>query len=174
MKGGLFIVDTRDPQLESFECCRIIAISQSAILTLPGNRPMPFDDPSTWAQGATALKTAFDSFRSAISLVKDVRSLGGGSEQQQKAIDGALATATTNTAIAEAELAKAFGYELCKCEFPPTPMKTIGYFGMAAGSAGKRPGDPVYECPKCGYRNSGPLMFTKTKGAKGTPSAEHG
>jgi hypothetical protein len=72
---------------------------------------MPFDDPSAWVQGATALKTAFDSFRSAISLVKDVRSLGGGSEQQQKAIDSALATATTNTAIAEAELAKAFGYD---------------------------------------------------------------
>jgi hypothetical protein len=135
---------------------------------------MPLDDPSTWAQAAGAAKTAFESIRSAISIVKDVRSLGGGSEQQHKAIDSALATASTNTAIAEAELAKALGYELCKCEFPPVPMRTVGYFGMTAGSAGKRAGDPVYECPKCGYRNSGPLLFTKTKGAKGTSLAEHG
>jgi hypothetical protein len=129
---------------------------------------MPFDDPSTWAQGATAIKTAFDSVRSAISLVKDVRSLGGGNEQQQKAIDSALVSAATNTTIAEAELAKAFGYELCKCEFPPTPMKTVGYFGMNAG--GHRAGNPVYECPKCGYRNSGPFMFTRVKG-KGTDAS---
>jgi hypothetical protein len=133
---------------------------------------MPIDDPSTWLQGAGAVKAAFDSLRSAISLVKDVRSLDGGSEQQQKAIDSALATAATNTAIAEAQLAQALGYELCKCEFPPTPMKTVGYFGLSAGSAGRRAGDPVYECPKCGYRNSGPLLFNKVKGAKGSSSAE--
>ena len=87
---------------------------------------MPIDDPSTWAQGLAAAKTAFDSVRSAIGIVKDVRSLGGGTEQQQKAIDQALTVASSTTAIAEAELAKAFGYELCKCEFPPTPMRTVG------------------------------------------------
>jgi hypothetical protein len=51
---------------------------------------MPLDDPATWIKGATALKTAFDSVRSAISMVRDVRALGGGSPQQQKAIDTAL------------------------------------------------------------------------------------
>jgi hypothetical protein len=70
---------------------------------------MPIDDPSTWAQGAAALKAAFDSIRTALSIAKDVRSLGVGSEQQQKAIDSALTAAASNTAIAEAELAKAFG-----------------------------------------------------------------
>jgi hypothetical protein len=92
---------------------------------------MPFDDPASWMTGANALKTALDSIRSAIGMVKDVRSLGGGSEQQQNAIDAALTVASSSTAIAEAELAKAFGYELCKCEFPPTPMRTVGYFGIA-------------------------------------------
>ena len=81
---------------------------------------MPIDDPATWAQGVGALKTAFDSIRSAIGMVKDARSLGGGTEQEKKAIDNALSVASSTTAIAEAELAKAFGYELCKCEFPPT------------------------------------------------------
>ena len=86
---------------------------------------MPIDDPATWAQGLTAAKTAFDSIRSAIGMVKDVQSLGGGTEEQRKAIDTALTTAQSSTAIAEAQLAQAFGYELCKCEFPPTPMKTM-------------------------------------------------
>jgi hypothetical protein len=83
-------------------------------------------DPSTIAQGLAAAKAAFDSVRSAISMVKDVRSLGGGSQQQQKAIDQALTVASSNTAIAEAHLAQALGYELCRCEFPPTPMITVG------------------------------------------------
>ena len=127
---------------------------------------MPIDDPGTWAQGATALKTAFDSIRSAIGMVKDVRSLGGGSEQEQKAIDTALATASSNTAIAEAEIAKALGYELCKCEFPPTPMRTVGYINLPAY---KRAGQ-VYECPKCGYNTAAPYRYQRI--APPRPQAE--
>ena len=66
---------------------------------------MPLDDPSTWVTGWTAAKTAFESVRSAISMVKEAKSLGGGTEQQQKAIDSALTIASSNTAIAEAQLA---------------------------------------------------------------------
>src|SRR6188472_533223 len=116
---------------------------------------MPFDDPATWAQGWTAAKTAFDSVRSAISMVRDVRSLGGGTEQEQKAIDNALTIASSSTAIAEAQLAQSFGYELCRCAFPPTPMTTIGYFNHSHGN--KTEGDPVYECPKCGFNTAGPF-----------------
>jgi hypothetical protein len=56
---------------------------------------MPLDDPSTWMKGLAAAKTAFDSVRSAISIVKDVQSLGGGTQQQQKAIDQALTIASS-------------------------------------------------------------------------------
>jgi hypothetical protein len=122
---------------------------------------MPVDDPSTWVKGLAAAKTAIDSVRSAISMVKDVQSLGGGTQQQQKAIDQALTIASSNTAIAEAQLAQAFGFELCKCEFPPTPMKTVGYFDIPV--AGHAEGDPVYECPKCGYTNAGPYQFHRTE-----------
>jgi hypothetical protein len=120
---------------------------------------MPIDDPSSWAQGATALKTMFDSFRSAIGMLKDVRSLGGGTDQEQKAIDTALATASSSAAIAEAEIAKALGYELCKCEFPPTPMRTVGYLRRPA--AGPETGAPVYECPKCGITTAGPYGYER-------------
>src|SRR5450759_3539765 len=84
-------------------------------------------DPVTAMQGVTAFKTAVDAIRQAIGLVKDVKSISGGSEEQKRAIDTALTVASLNTAIAEAQAAQALGYELCKCEFPPTPMRTVGY-----------------------------------------------
>jgi hypothetical protein len=118
------------------------------------------DDPSAWVRGFAAAKTAFDSVRSAIDMVKDAKSLAGGTQQQQKAIDQALTVASSNTAIAEAQLAQAFGYQLCKCEFPPTPMRTVGYFDVPV--AGHTEGDPVFECPKCGYTNAWPYNFHRT------------
>src|SRR6266550_7653138 len=121
---------------------------------------MPLDDPGSWMAGATALKTAFDSVRSAISMVRDVRSLGGGTEQEKRAIDTALTVASSSTAIAEAQLAQAFGYELCKCDFPPTPMVTVGYRGHR--HAGHKETDPIYECPKCGHNNAGPWNYQRT------------
>jgi hypothetical protein len=122
-----------------------------------------FDDPATWAQAA--LKTTFDSVRSAIVILKEVRSLNGGTEQQQKAIDTALATASSSAAIAEAQVAKALGFELCKCDFPPTPMKTVGYFSR---SPVHRDGEPVYECPKCGYCNAGPYGYERIAPERGS------
>lgn len=120
---------------------------------------MPTNDPSNWARGSVALKAAFESVRSAIAMVEDVRSLGGISAQEQKAIDNALTIASSNTAIAEAEIAKALGFELCKCEFPPIPMRTVGYFSRPA--AKREVGDPVYECPKCGYNTAGPYGYER-------------
>jgi hypothetical protein len=121
---------------------------------------MPIDDPNTWVQGAAAVKAAFDGLRSAISTIKDIRGLGGGTEQQQKAIDAALTTAASNTAIAEATLGQAFGYQLCRCEFPPTPMRTVGYVSANLAN-GMKVGDQVYECPKCGYNNAGPFTYQR-------------
>jgi hypothetical protein len=121
---------------------------------------MAIGDPQTWIEGIAALKTAFDGVRSAIGIVKDVRSMGGGTEQQQKAIDSALTVASTNTAIAEATLGQAFGYELCKCTFPPTPMLTVGYVDRRLPN-GKKEGEPVYECPKCGYNTAGPCGYQR-------------
>jgi hypothetical protein len=103
---------------------------------------MPIDDPNTWMQGAAAAKAAVDGIRSAIKMVKDIRGLGGGTEQEQKAIDVALTTAASNTAIAEATLGQAFGYQLCRCEFPPTPMRTVGYVSVNLAN-GMKVGDQV-------------------------------
>jgi hypothetical protein len=118
---------------------------------------MPIDDPHTWAQGAAALKSAFDAIRGLIGTVRDIRGLAG--PEQAKAITAAVDQAETAAKVAEAEIAKALGYELCKCEFPPTAMLTVGYrseYGMHTG------GRPVFECPKCGYDTAHGLPFTPT------------
>jgi hypothetical protein len=117
---------------------------------------MSIDDPHTWAQGAAALKTAFDMFRSAIGLYRDVRP-GAESPEQTKAITAALDQAEAAARVAEAEIAKALGYELCKCEFPPTVMLSVGY----TTDRGKEKGGPVFECPKCGYNTSGGWAFDR-------------
>jgi hypothetical protein len=107
----------------------------------------------------------FDAVRAAIGAVKDVRSLGGGTESQQKAVDQAIEQAETATKLAEAEIGKALGYELCKCEFPPTLMLTVGYHKERGG----RPKGPVYECPKCGYNTAGPWMYERIAPERSIP-----
>lgn len=94
-------------------------------------------------------------------MIKDFRSRGGSTEQEAQAIDAALTVASTNTALAEATLGQAFGYELCKCTFPPTPMLTVGYLS-GNHSSNKRVGDPVYKCPKCGYDTAAPFTYVPT------------
>jgi hypothetical protein len=117
-------------------------------------------DPVTLMQGLAALKTTFDTVRSAISMTRDVKSLSGGTENEKKAIDAALTVASSNAAIAEAQLAQAFDYELCRCDFPPTPMRTVGWFEQ--NHPPRHIGDPVYECPKCGFTSAGPIMYHRT------------
>src|SRR5262245_50995140 len=109
---------------------------------------MPIDDPATWGVAANAVKTTFDAFRSAIGMIRDVASLGGGTKEQQQAIEKALVTAESSAAIAEAQVAQALGYELCRAHYPPVIMTVVGYFHKPHG--GHQTGDLVYECPKCG------------------------
>jgi hypothetical protein len=119
---------------------------------------MPVDDPNTWLQGATAVKAAFDAFRAAIAGVRDIRAIAGGTEEQKKVVDEALDHAVRTAAIAEAEVAKALGFELCKCQFPPTIMLTVGH----KLDRGKTGAGPVYECPKCGHNSASPWSFNRT------------
>lgn len=119
---------------------------------------MPIDDPGSWVAGAGALKTVFETLRSAIGLVRDARDLKQPDAMQTRAIEDALQTAEKAARIAEAEIAKALGYELCKCEFPPNIMLTVGYHNERGGG---RKG-PVYECPRCGQNTAGPWMYERT------------
>jgi hypothetical protein len=112
-------------------------------------------DPVTIASAIGALKPTFDAIRSAIGLVKDAKDLLPADDKRDAAISQALVTAESSSKIAEAEIAKALGYELCKCAFPPTIMLTVGEL------EGRPKTGPVYECPKCGYNTAGPFSYNR-------------
>jgi hypothetical protein len=97
----------------------------------------------------------------AFGLVKEAKDLLPADDQREKAIAMALDSASTSAKIAEAEMAKALGYELCKCQFPPTPMLTIGHM-TANPTPATSLGKPVFECPRCGNNNSEPFGFQRT------------
>jgi hypothetical protein len=113
-------------------------------------------DPITMASAIGALKPTFDAPRSAMGLLKDAKDLLPSGDKREEAISQALITAESSAKIAEAEIAKALGYELCKCEFPPTIMLTVGRHNVRSGHSG-----PVYECAKCGYNTAGPWMYDR-------------
>jgi hypothetical protein len=118
---------------------------------------MPLDDPNTWSQGALAFKSIFDGLRSAISMVREARGSSGDGKEESKLIEAALDKASIATAVAEAEVAKALGFELCKCQFPPTPMLTVG----SIDQPGVKKSGAVFECPKCGFNTAGPWAYDR-------------
>jgi hypothetical protein len=102
------------------------------------------------------VKTLIDTWRSALGFVKDARDLIPEGENKEAASE-ALENAEKAAVVAEAQIAQALGYELCRCEFPPTPMLRVGY--MAPW--GDRKGGPVHECPKCEQDTAGPWMWER-------------
>jgi hypothetical protein len=114
-------------------------------------------DLMTIAGAVAALKPTFDSLRSAMGLLKDAKDVLPAGDQRQTAISQALAAAESSAKIAEAEIAKALGYELCKCQFPPTPMLTVGYMDVPQ----RKLHGAVFECPKCGYNTAGPWTYNR-------------
>ena len=110
----------------------------------------------------SAWKTSVDAVKGAIDLLGKIIPASGANQQQKQALENALLTASSSAALAEAEIGKAYGYEFCRCTLPPTPMLTVGYFTRMGAQQDKKDGDPVYECPKCGFTNSGPFAYTRT------------
>src|SRR6476660_3905238 len=104
---------------------------------------MDLGNPQDWAQSAGAIKSAFDALTSAFKLVKEFRSSGKTSPAEATLVDRALDEAEKASKVAEAQVAKALGYQLCHCAFPPTAMLTVG------STLGRRrePKAPVHECP---------------------------
>ncbi len=113
-------------------------------------------DPLSVAAGLAALKPTFDALRSAIGLIRDTKDLLP-HDEKTAAITAALATAESSSRVAEAEVAKALGYELCKCEFPPVIMLTVGSRIKGTG--------PVFECPNCKFNTASPYGFNRTRPA---------
>jgi hypothetical protein len=131
-------------------------------------------DAAAIAAGMTLAKTGFDTLRTAFGLVKDVQQALPSGETKEIA-GRTLEEADKQLRLAEAEIAKALGYHLCRCEFPPTPMLQIGYrfpldhsersalIIMAKdGHVSSPSAFPINECPKCGNDDAGGQKYHRT------------
>jgi hypothetical protein len=125
------------------------------------------------ATGMTLAKTGFDTLRIALGLVKDIQQVLP--DEKKEVVARTLEEADTQLRLAEAEIAKALGYSLCRCEFPPTPMLKIGYrFALdhfersalinmtQAGHASSPSAFAINERPKCGKDDAGGQQYHRT------------
>ena len=85
--------------------------------------------------GFTALKTVMDTVRSVIGTIKDVK------EFKKDEIVKKLDDADEQFQLAKIQIAKALGYNLCQCIFPPQIMLSQGY---------RENNGEYYKCLKCG------------------------
>jgi len=84
------------------------------------------------------IKDAFQLLREGIGAVKDAKSLLPG--PQQEAVSATIEKANTTVALAEVQIAKALGFRLHRCAFPPPIMLEV-----------KTPHGQDQRCPACGY-----------------------
>lgn len=113
--------------------------------------------PENIAAGASAASASFKAIRQLLGVFKDAKDMLPADKQAAASL--AIENSEKQLAIAEAELAKSLGYQLCHCEFPPTIMLSVGYADPSRTSKG----GPVFECSKCGYDTAAPWAFTRTK-----------
>ena len=116
-------------------------------------------DIPTIVAGAGALKTGFDTVRSVLGLVKDVQGILPPGEKKD-VIGHSLAQAEREIQLAEAQIAKALGYRLCRCVFPPIPMLLAGYRLDFQNIHFY-----VYECPVCKTNTAELAAWLRTVGA---------
>lgn len=109
-----------------------------------------------FAQELAQAKVGFDLLRTAIGAVGDARDLLPKGKKRD-AVTQTLEEAAKAAQIAEATVAQALGYELCRCEFPPTPMLRVGHRMLVGTTVHK----DVDECPKCRQNNAGDWAFTR-------------
>lgn len=86
-----------------------------------------------------ALKEGFEFLRSAIGVLKDAKELLPG--DKKAAVESSVSNAERSFQIAEAQMAQALGFHLCKCDWPPKIMTSKGYHPQRD--------EEVFECPAC-------------------------
>jgi hypothetical protein len=117
-------------------------------------------DVAALAAGLQAAKTGFDVLRTALGLLKDVQDVMPAGEKKD-AVATSLNEAEKHIQIATAQIAQGFGYPLCRCNFPPTPMLEVGEYFIGAPLPASSPIQlpskrvVVHQCPRCN-RHDGP------------------
>ena len=115
------------------------------------------------AAGAAAVRSGLAVFKTALGIARDAKELLPSGEQKDQ-VGKALENATRKLGEGEAAIADALGYQLCRCEFPPTPMLRVGHLpyarlsgtdkGIVLAQHAKAGGGltgavAVHACPKC-------------------------
>lgn len=88
------------------------------------------------------VKLGLSLFSEALGLAKDVKDALPESGSKD-AIEKSIAEADKAARIAEAQIANALGYKLCKCTFPPQIMLSNGYKEKNYSY------EEEHICPKC-------------------------
>ena len=89
-----------------------------------------------------SIKLGLSLFAEAIGLAKKVKDVLPESKDKE-AIEKSLDEAVKAAHVAEAQIAKALGYSLCKCTFPPQIMLSNGY------KETNYTHEEEFICPKC-------------------------
>jgi hypothetical protein len=114
-------------------------------------------------EGIALFKSGMEGIRSAFGIWKDIRgALPEGSKRDE--VTRALEQSERQLQIAEAQIAKGLGYSLCQCEFPPTPMLTVGWINFRGTPANA--GRAVHRCPRCGITDNGGWGWAPTAGLR--------
>src|SRR5215204_377739 len=111
--------------------------------------------PDDVLKAGAAVKTALDTFKSAVDLIRSIKNVLPTSKDTE-ALELALGEAEKAAQIAEAQIAQALGYQFCRAHFPPVVMLDVGY-----RDGGRQAFVRVFECPDCGATDAGGWMFTR-------------
>jgi hypothetical protein len=112
------------------------------------------------SEGIALFKSGMEGIRTALGIWRDIRGAIPDASQREE-VTRALEESEQQLRIAEAQIAKGLGYTLCECEFPPTPMLTVGWIERPAESA-----RAVHRCPKCGITDNAGWGWTSTESIK--------
>ena len=85
------------------------------------------------------VKYGFDAIRSAIESLKAVKDTFGGTKQAE--LGEQINAAERQVKLAEAQLAQALGFPLCRAHFPPVPM--------LMNRVEPNRGTAIHRCPEC-------------------------
>jgi len=84
------------------------------------------------------IAVAFQTIAAIIALLRESKDLLPDGDAK-RSLEQRLEKAERESKLAEAQIAQALGYELCKCDFPPQIMRSLGYRELGE----------TFECPRC-------------------------
>ena len=113
-------------------------------------------DLTALAEGMAVFKSGMDGLRVAFGIVREVK--GDLPEKAQRQLSAALEQSEQALKIAEAQIALGLGFPLCRCEYPGTPMLTVGRQRRPRLSPPNSGLEflPLHECPRCGLTDAQP------------------